>query len=232
MRASEDVIKALGLQTDLDIYMGNSVRVTPKLAASVARWPVATEEFDVYRGQPKDMKDPKNPKSRPLPAYSPERSFFSTSLNVRVARTFAGYSCSAGDVFKITVKPGVRYLQVSNNFETEILLAADGVAEYGPTKVRATDVDTREWCMAWPVTYSPRTPWTAETPQPAVVEESKPAEPAEPPAETPQPARPPRPKQLPDRVESKPKPMKLRSSMKKPTAGRRKTRRRSLRRRN
>ena len=242
MRASEDVIKALGLQKDVETYMGNSVVITPKLAASVSRWPVATKEFDVYRGQPKDMKDPKNPKSRPLPAYSPERSFFSTSLNVRVARTFAGYSCPAGDVFKITVKPGVRYLQVSNNFETEILLAADGVAEYGPKKVRATDLDdSTNFCQAWPVTYSPRTPWTAETPQPAVVEESKPAETlaeppaetlAEPPAETPQPSRPPRPKQLPDRVESKPKPMKLRSSMKpKPTAGRRKTRRRSLRRR-
>ena len=227
MNASQDVITKLGLKDDVETYMGNTVEITPKLAASVSHWPVATKEFDVYRGQPKDMKDPKNPKSRPLPAYSPERSFFSTSLDLRVARTFAGYSSPAGDVFKITVKPGVRYLQISNNLETEILLAADGVAEYGPKKVRATDPDDNtNFCQAWPVTYSPRTPGTA------VVEESKPAETPLPPEsklETPQPLRPSRPKQLPTREEQKP--MKLRSSKKKPTAGRRKTRRRSLRRR-
>ncbi len=236
MSASEDVITKLGLTKAVETYMSNTVEITPKLAASVSHWPVATREFVVYRGQPKPKKD--DPKVTteylPLPAYSPERPFFSTSLDLRVARTFARYSTPAGDVFKITVKPGVRYLQISNNFETEILLAADGVAEYGPKKNQARDPDdSTNFCLAWPVTYSPRTPWTAETPQPAVVEESKPAETL---AETPkpaEPARPPRPKQLPDRVESKPD--KPRTSKRlaalKPTAGRRKTRRRSLRRR-
>jgi hypothetical protein len=227
--ASAAIIEELDLETDIRTYMSNSVVITPKLAASMARWPVATKEFVVYRGQPKPKKDdPKvTTKYLPLPLMDlyNKRPFFSTSLGLDVAKQFAEYAYPIGDTFKITVKPGIRYLKLSSMGEAEVLLAADGVADY----------HEREWVsnsgvrlMPWIVTYSPRTPGTAETPQPAVVEESKPAEP---PAETPQPSRPPRPKQLPDRVESKPKPMKLRSSMKKPTAGRRKTRRRSLRRR-
>jgi hypothetical protein len=161
-------------------------------------------------------------------------------LGLDVAKRFAEYATPKGDVFKITVKPGIRYKQVSTDYEAEILIAANGVAEYGEKKVRVADKDLGIWGMAWPVTYSPRTPWTAETPQPAVVEESKPAvveesKPAEtlaePPAETPQPPRAPKPKQLPDRVESKPDKPRTSKRLAKLKAGRRKTRRRSLRRR-
>jgi hypothetical protein len=159
MNPHEALIKELGLEKDLEIYMRGgqfSFPITPKLAASVARWPVATEEFDVYRGQPKP-KDKKSPtKYLPLPLMTPydRRPFFSTSMSIAVAKTFAGYATPTGDTFKITVKPGVRYLKLSSMGEAEILVAADGVAEYGPEKVRVTGDYT--WTMSWPVTYSPK----------------------------------------------------------------------------
>ena len=147
------------LKKDLETYTRGgqvSFPITPKLAASVARWPVTTEELVVYRGQPKP-KDKNTPtKYLPLPLMTPydRRPFFSTSMGLDVAKTFADYSFPKGDVFKITVKPGVRHLQLSNMGEAEILIAADGVAEYGPDKVRVKADGT--WTNAWQVTYSPK----------------------------------------------------------------------------
>jgi len=152
------------LKEDLKLYTAGgqvSFPITPKLAASVARWPVATEEFVVYRGQPKPKpKDTRvTTKYLPLPLMTPydRRPFFSTSLGLDVAKQFAKYAYPEGDVFKITVKPGVRHLQLSAMGEAEILIAADGVAEYGDAKVKASNEIVKNLSV-WPVTYSPKPP--------------------------------------------------------------------------
>jgi len=147
------------VQAGLEAYMSGMQRSFPiseALADSVAGWAVATEEFVVYRGQPKNTKDPKTP--LPLQLDYRNRPFFSTTLGLDVAKRFAEYATPKGDVLKITVKPGIRYRQVSKDYEAEILIAADGVAEYGEKKVRVADKDLGIWGMAWPVTYSPRPP--------------------------------------------------------------------------
>jgi len=159
MNPHEALIKELGIEKDLEIYTRGgqlSFEITPKLEASVARWPVTTEELVVYRGQPKP-KDKKAPtKYLPLPLITrlDRRPFFSTSLGIEIAKRFAEYANPTGDTFKITVKPGVRYLQLSAMGEAEVLIASDGVAEYGEKKVRVNGLST--WAMSWPVTYSPK----------------------------------------------------------------------------
>ena len=132
----------------------SSPPISEALADSVAGWAVATEEFVVYRGQPKNKEDPKTP--LPLPLDYRNRPFFSTTLGLEVAKRFAKYATPEGDVFKITVKPGIRYKQVSKDYEAEILIAANGVAEYGEKKVRVSDKDLGTWTNAWSVTYSPK----------------------------------------------------------------------------
>lgn len=119
-----------------------SFPISKKLAASVERWPVATEEIVVYRGQPKANKT--------LPTYTP---FFSTTTRLDIAKRFAQYASDNGQVFVIKIQPGVRFLVITLSGESEILVAANGVAEYGTTKVRVKDAVT--WTMATPVTYSP-----------------------------------------------------------------------------
>lgn len=133
----------------------NSFPITPKLAASVARWPVATEEFVVYRGQPKNKKDPKKPLALPLMTPYDRRPFFSTSMGLDIAKQFADYAFPKGDVFEITIKPGVRYLHLSTMGEAEILIAADGVATYGDTKVKRSN-DVVKNLSVWTVTYAPK----------------------------------------------------------------------------
>ena len=145
------------VQAGLEAYMSGKATSHPiseALADSVAGWTVATEEFVVYRGQPKNKEDPKTP--LPLPLDYRNRPFFSTTLGLDVAKRLAEYATPKGDVFKITVKPGIRYRQVSNNYEAEILIAADGVAEYGEEKVWARDKDLDIKGKVWPVTYSPK----------------------------------------------------------------------------
>ena len=117
--------------------------ITPKLAASVARWPKATEDIVVYRGQSK--------KHLKLPGT--EKPFFSATDSLEIARDFGQWP--DGNIFKITLKPGVRFLRVlPATSEGEILVAADGVLEYGDKKVRVGD--SNRWNMAIPVTIYPK----------------------------------------------------------------------------
>lgn len=138
------------LEKDIDKYAAGQQRSYPisdKLAASVARWPVVTEELVLYRGQPKEFST--------LPMATPyiNRPFFSATYGLDIAKKFAG---KGGLIFKITLKPGVRFLRLTHTNEAEVFVAADGVAEYGTTKVRVTDPDLGTWAMAWPVTLSPK----------------------------------------------------------------------------
>lgn len=137
------------LEKDILAYTSGAQKSFPiskKLAASVERWPVATEEIVVYRGQPKANKTlPLSTKIIPIP-------FFSTTTRLDIAKRFAAYAADNGQVFVIKIQPGVRFLIITLSGESEILVAANGVAEYGTTKVRVKDSVT--WTMATPVTYS------------------------------------------------------------------------------
>jgi hypothetical protein len=132
------------LKHDIAAYMGDNV-VSDKLIDSVSRWPVATEEFVVYRGQPKENTE--------LPTRD---HFFSATWGVDVAKRFAQEYTTKGNVLAITVKPGVRYLELSYHGEREVLLEGGGLATYGAKKVRVKDDVT--WTMAIPVTYAPKPP--------------------------------------------------------------------------
>jgi hypothetical protein len=151
------------LKEDLKAYTRggqSSFPISDALWDSVSRWPVATEEFVVYRGQPKPPAEKKKTmKHLPLPLVDlyNKRPFFSTSMGLDVAKTFAKYAYPEGDVFKITVKPGIRYLVLTTMGEAEILVAGDGVAEYGDAKVKASNEIVKNLSV-WPVTYSPRPP--------------------------------------------------------------------------
>jgi hypothetical protein len=138
------------LEKDIDDYAAGkqvSGKISPALRASVARWPVVTEERVLYRGQPKEFS------TLPMVPLSNERPFFSATYGLDIAKRFAG---KGGLIFKITLKPGVRFLRLTHTNEAEVLVAADGVAEYGTTKVRVTNPDDRQsWAMALPVTLSP-----------------------------------------------------------------------------
>jgi hypothetical protein len=138
------------LQADIDAYANGGQRSFPisdKLATSVARWPAVTEELVVYRGQPKEFSQ------LPMMTRYDKRPFFSATYGLDIAKRFAG---QGGLIFKITLKPGVRFLRLTHTNEAEVFVAADGLAEYGTTKVRVTNPDDRKsWAMAWPVTLSP-----------------------------------------------------------------------------
>ena len=143
------------LKGDIDDYVNYSgtseihktFPISPKLAASVARWPKVTEELVVYRGQSK--------KHLKLPGA--EKAFLSATDGLNTAREFAG---KGGNIFKITLKPGVRFLKtygaLEGGGEQEVFVATDGVVEYGDEKVRVEDKGMLMRNMAIPVTIYPK----------------------------------------------------------------------------
>jgi hypothetical protein len=137
------------LEKDIGDYTKGQQRagvVSPKLADSVERWPLATEEILVYRGQPKTFKK--------LPIFTREVPFFSSTDRLDIATRFAKYASDGGQVFVIKIQPGVRFLVVSGSPESEILVEGNGIAEYGTSKVRVQNSIT--WTMATPITYKPK----------------------------------------------------------------------------
>jgi hypothetical protein len=136
------------LEKDLDVYMdpGTSYRITDALWNSVKRWPVAEKEFVVYRGQPKEFA------KLPLQTIYDRRPFFSATWGIAIAKKFG----EGGNVFKITVQPGVRFLKLTHTNEAEVLLASDGIADMGAEKVWVVDTDTKARAKAIPVVYSPK----------------------------------------------------------------------------
>jgi hypothetical protein len=147
----DDPHKALNveLEKDLNAYLGGmqaSFPISKRLADSVARWPVAEKELVVYRGQPKEFA------KLPLQTIYDRRPFFSATWDLAIAKKFG----EGGNVFKITIQPGVRFLKITHSNEAEVLLASDGIADMGTEKVWVTDKDTKARAKAIPVVYSPK----------------------------------------------------------------------------
>jgi hypothetical protein len=138
------------LNKDLVAYTKGGQRsfpISPALAASVARWPVVQEEnFIVYRGQSKEYTQ------LPLKKDIGGRPFFSTTDFLYVANRgiFGG---DGGNIFMLTLKPGVRYLPVIGGDEAEVLVEAGGVPVYADKKVMVSDSVGKRGVR--PVTYYP-----------------------------------------------------------------------------
>lgn len=139
------------LEKDIEGYtrgFQRSFPISPKLAASVATWPIADKEIIVYRGQPKEFN------MLPMPTKSMTLPFFSTTTRLDIAQTFAKYAPKGGQVFVIKIQPGVRFLVISGSGEGEILVAANGIAEYGSSKVQVKQPEAKG--SATPVIYKPQ----------------------------------------------------------------------------
>jgi len=136
-----------------------SFPISSALGASVARWPVVKEGevLTVYRGQPKvvhrGLRKVVIPAELPLRTPTNPRPFFSTTDYLYIANRdiFGG---KGGNVFKVTVMPGVRYLPILESAEGEVLIDAGGVAVYGTTKIHDSDAVGKRQVI--PVTYSPQ----------------------------------------------------------------------------
>jgi hypothetical protein len=106
------------LEEDLEKYMAGmqfSFPITPRLAASVSRWPKIPEgqKLTTYRGQP--------PPFTELPKRSP---LMSTSIAAEKAKAFTDKSCC---FFEITVLPGTPFLITPNLSEYEVLVGVQGM---------------------------------------------------------------------------------------------------------
>lgn len=152
VNATKTLIHTLNeeLKDDLVAYTKGGQRsfpISPALAASVARWPVVQgENFIVYRGQSKEYTQ------LPLKKDVGGRPFFSTTDFLYVANRglFGG---DGGNIFMLTLKPGVRYLPVIGGDEAEVLVEAGGVPVYADKKVMVSDSVGKRGVR--PVTYSP-----------------------------------------------------------------------------
>jgi hypothetical protein len=152
MNATKTLIHTLNeeFKDDLVAYTKGGQRsfpISPALAASVARWPVVQgENFIVYRGQSKEYTQ------LPLMTDTNRRPFFSTTDFLYVANRgiFGG---DGGNIFMLTLMPGVRYLPVIGGDEAEVLVEAGGVPVYADKKVMVSDSVGKRGVR--PVTYSP-----------------------------------------------------------------------------
>jgi hypothetical protein len=140
-----------------------SFPISPALGASVARWPVVQgENFIVYRGQSKEYTQ------LPLMTDTNRRPFFSTTDFLYVANRglFGG---DGGNIFMLTLRPGVRYLPVIGGDEAEVLVEAGGVPVYADKKVMVSDSAGKRGVR--PVTYYPpgSTPPGVVPPTPPVI---------------------------------------------------------------
>jgi hypothetical protein len=141
------------LETDIEAYTRGGQRSFPiskKLAASVERWPVATEEIIVYRGQPKEFN------LLPMSSGSFSIPFFSSTTRIDIAKKFAALAPKGGQVFMIKIQPGVHFLVISGSQEGEVLVESNGIAKYGAKKERVSEPGS--WTMATPVIYNPPPP--------------------------------------------------------------------------